>query len=294
VNAGVAASTPAGLAHLVEHAEANAWADLQESLPAPFRHQLGVAVVRAHGGVCLIAAHSPALAINRALGFGFEQPLSLESLDAVIASYAAANVATFILQWSPEAQPPDAADMLTARGFVRASHIAKMVRQLSDAADVEPRSRTLTIREIGREHALVFEQIVAQPLGVPPGLEIGVRSTLGKPAWRFYLAFDGDRPIAGAALYIRGDHAWCGLGATIEEARGRGAQTALIERRLHDAAAAGCRWISADTLVGVVPGSVQSRRNLERLGFTTLYERPNYLLKMGARPSADAPEAERR
>jgi hypothetical protein len=138
----------------------------------------------------------------------------------------------------------------------------------------------LTVTEIGPSDAQTFEDLVAVPLGVPEGLGPGIRSTIGLPGWRFYLVHDGHRPIAGSALYVKGRMAWCGLGATIESDRRRGAQAALLARRLHDAATDGCEWVSADTLAEMTDRPSQSYRNMQRAGFATLYDRPNYLLDL--------------
>jgi hypothetical protein len=135
----------------------------------------------------------------------------------------------------------------------------------------------LTVAEIGPSDAIPFERVVAAALGVPEGLGAGIRSTIGLPGWRYYLVLDDDRPIAGAALYVRGRVAWCGLGATIETDRRRGAQSALLAHRLRDAAADGCEWVSADTLAETAELPSQSYRNMRRAGFALLYERPTFL-----------------
>jgi GNAT superfamily N-acetyltransferase len=54
--------------------------------------------------------------------------------------------------------------------------------------------------------------------------------------------------------------------ATLPEYRGRGVQTALIARRLHEASKAGCDYAVVSTL----PGS-GSQRNMERRGFRVAY-----------------------
>jgi hypothetical protein len=56
--------------------------------------------------------------------------------------------------------------------------------------------------------------------------------------------------------------------STIPSARGRGAQLALLERRLHDAREHGCDL----ALMGALPGSI-SQRNAERHGFRIAYTR---------------------
>ena len=139
------------------------------------------------------------------------------------------------------------------------------------------RESRLDVLEIGPERARLYEEVVARPLGVPPELGPGICSTLGHPGWRFYLAFDGERPVAGGASYRDGDCAWFGLAATRSDDRRRGAQTALLRRRLEDAAGDGCRWATADTPADTPERPNPSYQNMRQLGFALLYERPNYL-----------------
>lgn len=273
---GDAATRPAPAAARIEHIEAAAWRDLQTALPVDFKERWGVSVGIFGGAIALRAANTPTPAINRIVGLGMGEPLTPELLDRVVAWYAEAGVQRFVIQLSPVAAPANAAELLASRGFEPRSYHAKLWRPLTGAE--RPRaSAEFRIEEIGPDNATTFEHIVAAPLGVPPELGAGVRSTIGNPGWRHYLAFDGGRPVAGAACYIESDGAWLGLGATDEEFRRRGAQTALLMRRLADAAAAGCRWASADTAQQTVDRPNPSYRNMHRVGFVDFYDRPNYV-----------------
>jgi hypothetical protein len=264
----------------IELIEAEAWAELQLNLPREFRTRFGISVQRRGGGVLLLANKSPTLPINRVIGLGLAAPLRESELDDVIAEYSAAGVERFIVQWSPAAEPANAPDWFLSRGFTQLSRrIAKVYRRASNANPLAV-DQQLTVVEIGLTDAETFERVVAAPLGVPEGLGAGIRSTIGLSGWRYYLVLDGDRPIAGAALYVRERLAWFGLGATIESDRRRGAQSALLSRRLHDAFAAGCEWVSADTLAETLEHPSQSYRNMRRAGFALLYERPNFLLDL--------------
>lgn len=143
----------------------------------------------------------------------------------------------------------------------------------------------LRVVEIGPGDAATFEETVAEPLGMPRVMAPGIRSTLGKERWHFYLVLDGARPIAGAAMFVHGEGAWFGLSATTPSERRRGAQTALLTRRLRDAATLGCAWVSADTQPDTLVLPNPSYRNMLRLGMTVLYYRPKYLF-------ATAPQTE--
>jgi len=103
------------------------------------------------------------------------------------------------------------------------------------------------VREIDRDSADVFGDIVATAFGYPPAVAPLAGQTVGRPGWRHYLAYAGDTPIGSAAMYVSGETAWFGFAATDAAHRRRGAQRALVIRRLLDAAAVGCSRVSVET-----------------------------------------------
>jgi hypothetical protein len=92
------------------------------------------------------------------------------------------------------------------------------------------------------------------------------------------MALDGDRPAAIAAMFVQGGYAWFDMAGTLSEYRGRGAQGALLQRRIRDAARMGCRWIVVETAEETPERSAPSYRNTLRSGFQVAYLRPNYML----------------
>jgi hypothetical protein len=87
------------------------------------------------------------------------------------------------------------------------------------------------------------------------------------PGLRRYLAYAGGRPAAAAGLYAAGRQCYLAGAATVPGLRGRGAQGALIRRRLRDAAAGG------DQVVVTTAFGSPSQANLERLGFAIVHTR---------------------
>ena len=83
-----------------------------------------------------------------------------------------------------------------------------------------------------------------------------------------YLAELDGRPVATAAMRMHEGVALMAGASTIPSARGRGAQLALLERRLHDAGENACNL----AMMGALPGSI-SQRNAERHGFRIAYTR---------------------
>jgi ribosomal protein S18 acetylase RimI-like enzyme len=63
------------------------------------------------------------------------------------------------------------------------------------------------------------------------------------PHLKFYLAYEGEAPVAQAILDCRGEIAYLASAGTLPDRRQRGYQTALIRRRLADAQAMGARVV---------------------------------------------------
>lgn len=93
-------------------------------------------------------------------------------------------------------------------------------------------------------------------------------STIGLQGWYHYLVrFDGE-PGSASVLYITGGVAQLFVATTMPAYRGRGAQQALIQRRLADAQAAGCDLATSQTVIDNA-----SPRNMARHGFEQLHLR---------------------
>ena len=271
--------TLAGIAAEVEHIEAEAWAQLHSALPAALRAQLGCEI-RRHGGALSVrtpGADSPSG--NRTVGLGLENPLTENQLSEVIAWYAAAGIRRWLLEWSPEARPLAAETWFADRGGRAMTPTLKLWRMVEAGLPSSIDRMPYAVVEIDAADAHTFEATVAEALGVLPVMAPVVRSTIGHEDWHFYLVRDGARPIAGAAMFVHGKGAWLGLSATIPSERGRGAQTALLARRLQDAAALGCAWVSADTQRETVAQPNPSYRNMRRAGMDVLYSRSKYLFE---------------
>ena len=148
----------------------------------------------------------------------------------------------------------------------------KLFAQLRDIAPIIC-NPAISVVALSVTEVSTFIQIVAPVLGVPEAARHGIVGAVGQPGWTYYLALEDERPVAGAAMFADGIGAWFGLCATLPDARQRGAQTALLDRRITDARKHGCLWISAETAPeSLVPNP--SLRNMTRIGMRELYHRP--------------------
>ena len=260
---------------LMERIEAEAWTHLQLSPPAAFREQFGIEVRTLGQGVILIGRKTAIPAFNRAVGLGFDLPLDDAQLESIQAIYRDAGVGLFLVQWCPEASPADAGALFARhRLFPAPLSMVKLCRRTSPAPVPEG---ALRIVSAGIEDADALGHVLVHGHGNAPDMAPAFVSTIGRRGWRHYLALDGERPVAGAALYASGPMAWCGMGATLSTDRGRGAHRALLAQRVRDAALLGCDWITCETMEETADRPNQSFRNMCGAGFEPAYLRTNYV-----------------
>lgn len=213
---------------------------------------------------------------NRVVGLGVQEPATERLLDDVITSLQKAGNKHYTVQLCPSAQPRQLADWLTARGFVRGSNWAKVYRD----SRATPRIHTdLRIDAIGPDRANAFSEVIISVFKMPTELHPLMRGPVGKPGWRHYLAYDGDQPISAAAMYIKDGIGWLGFGGTLGTHRRRGAQGALMVRRIQDGIMQGCKWFVTEATEDTPEAPNPSYHNMLRAGFSLAYLRPNYIFR---------------
>lgn len=262
----------------IEFLEAEAWTQRVEALPAELKERLGTRARRFGRAVALATPGADAAAVNRAVGFGLERPLDASLLADVIAFYRDAGVPRWLVECAPDADIVGGRATLTNQGGVLRTPTAKFVGELRETTS-DGRPANVFVREVDRGAADTFREIVGEAYGMPEIVKADLVSTLGNPGWHYYLAFDDERPIAGAAMLVQGDGAWFGVAGTSAEARNRGAQTALLTKRFADAKRLGCSWMTAETSPDTAERPNPSYRNMLRAGLRVAYLREKYLFE---------------
>ena len=163
---------------------------------------------------------------------------------------------------------------LQENGFVRGYAWMKLVRDPHPPRFPAPEG--VEVVEIGTGDEEPFGAIAALGFRVPAwGSELFAHLP-GRAGWRCYVARIGGEAQACAAMLVEDGIAEFGIAATLEGARGHGCQTALLHRRILDAAEAGCRTLFVETGERVPERPSASYRNILRAGFEEAYLRPNW------------------
>ena len=249
----------------IEEVEALGFASMQENVSSAFRERTGARVERVAGVVTILAPKAEMAALNRVWLPGEAPPVTVATLETIRAYARNVGSRKMVAHCPTWAASPE---MMSEHGFELRPSMFKFARRTS----LDPPPESLRIEQLKANDAIQFGQVAVASNETEDWMSDGFNSTVGLPGWIHYLAFDSDTPIAVAAMFSRDRYAWCCIAATIPGYRGRGAQLALLTRRVRDAARLGIEWIVAEARVDN-PGSA---RNMLRAGFEVVYERPNY------------------
>jgi hypothetical protein len=202
---------------------------------------------------------------NRVYLCGAGAGMEFDSVRRLIDLFADAGVKRFFVWLSP------GPGMDTVRGWLQASGLSRFEQTgyptLCRSVRAPVRFKTdLEIRQVTARELVAAREQLGETLW--PDF---VRSA-GREGFFHYMAFDGERPVAVAALCMFEGLGYLMAAATAESDRQRGAQQALIARRVEQAEKIGCAMLVSETLYFLE----HSLRNLQRAGFEEVYEKEVY------------------
>ncbi|MEU7890335.1 hypothetical protein AB0B54_32945 [Microbispora bryophytorum] len=266
---------PLGLA---EQTEIRAYVDFLTGAPAPVREALGIDSLHIGSALALVMREDPSHFFNRAGGFGAGEPITADVLAQVCDFYREQGVSRGAFMIAPALLPPDWAsiaarlNLTKERGYVKLGCDTETM--LSAAGGIGVLAPGLRVGPIEPHQANEWATVMMAARGLPlQNLIDMAASSVGKPNWRHHAVWDGERIVAVGGIFINGECADMFGGATLQESRNRGAQSALLAIRARAAQAAGCRWIVAETGAESPGDHNTSLHNMLRAGFEPMYER---------------------
>ena len=190
-------------------------------------------------------------------------PEDAHHLPAILAFYADAGVRPWF-EVFPSEDGADAVAGAIARAGAAPVSYATFLYGAAVRRRPPPRDG-IEIRTVTADDIDTFSDVLLLGHGVPEQehdlARASQRHWAELPGTTLYLATVDGRPAAAAVLRVGDGIGYLANAATVPEFRGRGAQTALLARRIADAAAAGCGLVAGQATFGST-----SQRNMERMG----------------------------
>lgn len=210
--------------------------------------------------------------LNRIVGLGVGAPATEDDVDAALA--AMGEDTTFYVAVTPAARPAELPQWLADRGLEPGWGWMAFRRGVDDLP-AHPTELELVEVTTSEERA-AFAQIVCTGYGLPEGLLERVASVTDH-GWECLLALADGEPAGAAGLYADEGAAYLGFAATLPEHRGKGAQGALLARRIARARDLGCDVVLTETGERRDDRPSNSYRNILRAGFEEVGVTANWL-----------------
>jgi hypothetical protein len=157
-----------------------------------------------------------------------------------------------------------ATDWLAARGYERGPTMHRYLRPATTRVPDCP--ARVKIRELDAMQTEGMSHIVAKSLKLSNLATVLIFGLPDQEGWRCYSAHLDGREVACGAMLTMDKLALLALDATLAGSRGHGCQSALIARRVADAARAGCESVVTEVCEGY-PATPAAITNLTKAGF---------------------------
>lgn len=208
------------------------------------------------------------LPVDRATGLGMHSPVTQDELAVVEAFYRDHGLPSRI-DLCPLADPT-LLDLLQQADYRIDTFYSILFCSLPIEAGVDALTAEIQVSLAKPEEADLWIRTTAQgftEMEDPPVADLRILTpNFTSEGGRCFFAWIDGQPAGGGGMYMHAGVAEFGGASTRMAYRNRGVQIALLRRRLHAAAAAGCDL----AMVMSEPGS-GSHRNAERVGFRVAY-----------------------
>ena len=268
----------------LEMTEARAHLDMINSAPVDTRDEDGFESKLFASAVAIRARSvTKSLNFNRVIGIGILETATADQLDEIAAYYGEIGVA-FGIELSPASQPEELSEWLRARRWRRSFFSAMLYRSTELprlSHESWAKSTGLRVERVGPEYGEALGRISIENFGMPASVGRLIAALTEAPAWRAWLAFDGDEVVGGSLSYVNEDECWLGWTSVLPSHRGRWVHAGILSRQIEDAKASGCCWVSCETASGTKKSPNPEHFVLTKFGFREAYMRPTYMARAG-------------
>ncbi len=254
--------------------------------------RLGLAAERMGSAAVILTRKSENTMYNKLAALGQASPATERQVDRFIDLARQQRVKKISVPLGDGMRPRSLPRLLESRGFQRGYPGAKLWRDASPlplplpSPRIDSRRRSgkatpISVRRVRPAEASVWVDVVSEVWRVFGFRRQWFEARVAAPGWRHYLGWIDDQPVAAAALFVGTVGSGASAvkvghlvdGVTLKPWRRRGAQAAIIRRRVADGRRLGCELFTSETAPPLPRMPQVSFRNLQRQGFELAYLR---------------------
>ncbi|WP_226682978.1 GNAT family N-acetyltransferase [Sutcliffiella horikoshii] len=255
------------LMKIVELSEIDVLEDRLIRVASLHENAMGVELKRFGNAMAFSVKNIPGPSFNTVKGISGE---NIDDLDEILEFYTSRGILARF-EVTPGNASIDLFRKLSTLGFFQCGFHTALYSPLSTEERVMGDADTsVQIEEINLENFDIFGELYTRGFGMPAAFKDFVTANNKVLAesdnWTFYLASVGGAAAGIGVLYVKNDVATLAASATVPEFRNKGVQTALIQKRMKQAADEGCRYLVGQAAFGSV-----SQKNMERAGLKVAY-----------------------
>ncbi|WP_409341207.1 GNAT family N-acetyltransferase [Paenibacillus sp. MBLB4367] len=257
------------LVERLEAAEAECLTDRMNAIRERPGNPEGVEVIGFGGATAFYAKTMPWSWFNTVKRLGAED---IGRLDEILLFYRERN-RPCQFELIPSRTTPELMDALAERGFCQTGFHTTLYG-VPDMEGTELPAE-LSIRELQEDEFELYGELHCVGSGMSADGRLYVaannRVLYNRPGWRFFIGFVDGQPAGVGVMHMREGIASFTFAATVPGYRKRGLQSALLRRRIREAAIHGC-----DLLVSQAAYASTSQNNMERAGMRVAYTRATW------------------
>ncbi len=282
------ACPPAAACRAIEIIEAESAYSQHMCAPPHEAARLGLAAERMGSAAVILTRKSENTMYNKLAALGQASPATTRQIDRFVDMARQHRVKKISVPLGDGMRPRELPRLLESRGFQRGYPSAKLWRDGTPLPSpyIDSRSRRgkatpITVRRVRPAEASLWVDVVSDVWRAFGFRRPWYEARVATPGWRHYLAWIHGQPVAAGALFVGivGSSASARKvghlvdGVTLKPWRRRGAQGAIIRRRVADGCRLGCELFTSETAPPLPRMPLVSFRNLKRQGFELAYLR---------------------
>src|SRR4051812_20312355 len=172
-----------------ERSEANALYDLLSAASPADRQALGITQTRVAGGIVNSTSTDTTGFWSKALGFGFDEPVTDEVIAEVCAFYREAGTPKAVLQLAPSVLPADWAEIAARQGITAGAKWVKVVADVETVTAKTVETKGLRVGPVSPVDGPKWTATMLEVFGMDDAMAPAFVASTTRPGWQPFAAW---------------------------------------------------------------------------------------------------------